>query len=455
MNPLEQTGRYTDARSLSTSTTVNSSWPQTAFRESPETPTNMQRLLGSGFGDLVHSMSEGKFKQRASGELDQPVLNCMRALIINGAANIMHANIVQRHGPPVDLTLRSLRTVDLLQRETAKPGTQANSGTQAGLDEEQLWRLYSKSEALLPNGTRVRNILWRMNNQHRTGHKKSAESERSTMINWDTAGHGLTRGPVECQKPAAGSSDLFGGAGPATAQGADLDLASCGFPPLPTPQTAGSDRDRRRLSHTAVGAEAGQMTSLGTSALPPHQEAVTQGRHATDMDIDLELARPLEFWNMPLDASLLWLANSSRSAGNGMWPLQRTTDGADEQLPRAAGVNVRQSANEIGELPLMAQQSQHVALFDTQLIDARASASAHADSAESANALGSAERQPRLGTAAADLDLFLSPNSLLPHWPHEAQATAAHKVTSAASAAYTVASAASAADGSKGKHSYT
>ncbi|KAJ2168581.1 hypothetical protein GGH15_001268 [Coemansia sp. RSA 562] len=145
MNPLEQTDRYTDARSLSTSTTVNSSWPQTAFRESPETPTNMQRLLGSGFGDLVHSMSE-----------------------------------VQRHGPPVDLTLRSLRTVDLLQREAAKPETQAKlesqatpeSQTVAGLDEEQLWRLYSKSEALLPNGTRVRNILWRMNNQHRTGHKK-------------------------------------------------------------------------------------------------------------------------------------------------------------------------------------------------------------------------------------------------------------------------------------------
>ncbi|KAJ2268079.1 Arf GTPase arl1, partial [Coemansia sp. RSA 370] len=274
MNPLEQTDRYTDARSLSTSTTVNSSWPQTAFRESPETPTNMQRLLGSGFGDLVHSMSE------ASSELDQPVLNCMRALIINGAANIMHANIVQRHGPPVDLTLRSLRTVDLLQREAAKPETQAKLETQAtpetqtvaGLDEEQLWRLYSKSEALLPNGTRVRNILWRMNNQHRTGHKKSTESERSTMINWDTAGHGLPRGPVECQKPAAGSSDLFGGAGLATAQGADLDLASYGFPPLPTPQTAGSDRDRR-LSHTTVSTEAGQMASLGTSALPPHQEA--------------------------------------------------------------------------------------------------------------------------------------------------------------------------------------
>ncbi|KAJ1793664.1 hypothetical protein LPJ67_001230 [Coemansia sp. RSA 1938] len=431
MNPLEQTDRYTDARSLSTSTTVNSSWPQTAFRESPETPTNMQRLLGSGFGDLVHSMSE-----------------------------------VQRHGPPVDLTLRSLRTVDLLQREAAKPETQAKlesqatpeSQTVAGLDEEQLWRLYSKSEALLPNGTRVRNILWRMNNQHRTGHKKSTESERSTMINWDTAGHGLPRGPVECQKPAAGSSDLFGGAGLATAQGADLDLASYGFPPLPTPQTAGSDRDRR-LSHTTVSTEAGQMASLGTSALPPHQEAVAQDRHAADMDIDLELARPLEFWNMPLDASLLWLANSSRSAGNSMWPLQRIADGADEQLHRAAGVNVRQSANEIGELPFMAQQSQHVALFDTQLIDARASASDHADSAESSDRqsqLG-AERQPRLGTTAADLDLFLSPNSLLPHWPHEAQATAAHNVTSAAqaTAAYKAASTASAADGSKGKHLYT
>ncbi|KAJ2476674.1 hypothetical protein IWW56_004786 [Coemansia sp. RSA 2131] len=452
MNPLEQAGRYTDARSLSTSTTANSSWPQTAFRETPETPGNMQRLLGSGFGDLVHSMNE-----------------------------------VQRHGPPVDLTLRSLRTVDLLQREAAKPGTQAKAGTQTGLDEEQLWRLYSKSEALLPNGTRVRNILWRMNNQHRTGHKKSTESERSTMINWNMAGHGLTRGPVEYQKPAAGSSDLFGGAGPAAAREADLDLANYGYPPLPTPQTAGSDRDRR-LSHTTVGTEAGQMALLGTAALQPHQEAVaTQDRHATDMDVDLELARPLEFWNMPLDASLLWLANSSRSARNSMWPLQRTTDGADEQLHRAAGVNVRQSTNEIGELPFMAQQSQHVAMFDTQLIDARASASAHADSggsvdsSKSANILGGAERQPRLGTTAADLDLFLSPNSLLPHWPHEAQATAApsvtneahamaaHKLTNEAhamaglkltdqaqaTAGLKLTNAASAADGSKGKQLYT
>ncbi|KAJ2819922.1 hypothetical protein IWW50_005272, partial [Coemansia erecta] len=436
------------------------------------------------------------------------------------------------HGPPIDINSAALRTVDMLRREAAVP--------EAGLDEERLWRLYSKSEALLPNGSRVRNLLWRMNNRHRIGHKKCTEAETRTMINWDTTTCG---GPVECRKTNAAvgnTGDLLGTL--AEAHAGDLGLADYRFHSMPTPLTAEPDRQqmqqqqmqmqqqrRRSSSHTVVGAEPGQLQPLGAGAtmqplgtavtlqpfqhgmaasLQPHHQGIaaslqpyqhsigaplqpyqhsigaplqpyqqnmaaslqlypqgmpqqhagtaaslssSHGRQASDTDAELELARPLEFWNMPLDASLLWLANSSsvnnNSTGEGCtWPLQRGHSDSDER------------ANEIGELPFMApaQQSQHVAAFDTQLIDARASAGVHAENSagvvgqqNSTRVIGQQNSAGVVGqqnnTKQADLDLFLSPNSLLPHWPHEAQATAVAAARKHGGAG------ASAADGSKGK----
>ncbi|KAJ2728001.1 Sodium- and chloride-dependent GABA transporter 1, partial [Coemansia sp. Cherry 401B] len=370
MNPLGLPTSYADSRPLSTSSTtaVNSAWPATG-RE----PTT----------DLIHSMSK-----------------------------------VLAHGPPVDLSSPSLRMVDML-RHDAKP---------MGLNEEQLWRLYTKSEALLPNGSRVRNILWRMNNHRQIGLKKKAEE--TAMADWNSAAQGSQA--VQYRKPAP--SSLFAVNPPA----AGIDLG------LPTPQTAhpaGLDRHRRRSSsHTVVGGDLGlpALQPLGTAASTLHEEAASHGGAAA-ADTGLELARPLEFWNMPLDPSLLWLANG----GAGAWAFPgsappnnpQSSSGHSHSAPEAAPAELfrRQNSGEVGHLPFAAaaQQSQHVGANDTQLIDARASVDSHAASA-APELSRRADTAP--SAAALDLDLFLSPNSLLPHWPHEGQATieAARKDASAA-----------------------
>ncbi|KAJ1746961.1 hypothetical protein LPJ79_005584, partial [Coemansia sp. RSA 1821] len=70
--------------------------------------------------------------------------------------------VVLTHGPAVEKSA-SLQLVEAL-RQTSLAAQQPQA---IELNEEQLLKLYSKSEALLPNGSRVRNILWRMDSQRR------------------------------------------------------------------------------------------------------------------------------------------------------------------------------------------------------------------------------------------------------------------------------------------------
>ncbi|KAJ2450965.1 Sodium- and chloride-dependent GABA transporter 1 [Coemansia sp. RSA 2336] len=378
MNPLYHPGSFSDMQALSSSTTLNTAWPRTASRE-PFQDSNSRQHGSSNGSDLIQSISQ-----------------------------------VLTHGPAVEKTA-SLQLVEAL-RQTSLATQQAME-----LNEEQLLKLYSKSESLLPNGSRVRNLLWRMDSQRRVGLEKNSVEANDAMINWSNASHGALREPVQYQKPMASSNPF-----------------ELGLLPLTAPQTAplppaGLERQRRRSSsHTIVGAEPPQQQQqqnaypLGTAAtLQPHQEEradhARRGKGGLAEMEDLELARPLELWDMALDPSLFWLAGNSST-----WLQHNST--AEKQPGVAA---TQQSANEIAQLPFMAgpshnqQQSQHVVVHDTQLIDARISAGAHggpASNTASNTASTTAGRQP--GTSALDLDLFLSPNSLLPHWPHESQATA-------------------------------
>ncbi|KAJ2647085.1 hypothetical protein IWW40_004941 [Coemansia sp. RSA 1250] len=372
MNPLYHPGSFSDMQALSSSTTLNTAWPRTAGRELFQTDSSSRQHGSSSDNDLIQSISQ-----------------------------------VLTHGPAVEKSA-SLQLVEAL-RQTSLAAQQPQA---IELNEEQLLKLYSKSEALLPNGSRVRNILWRMDSQRRIGLEKKPAQANDAMINWSNASHGAFREPVQYQKPLPSSNPFELGLLPLTAP-----------QPAPLPP-AGLERQRRRSSsHTIIGAEPPQQQNahpLGSAAtLQPHQEEPRADASA-EME-DLELARPLELWNMALDPSLFWLAGNSST-----WHQHNST----EKQPGAAAA--QQNANEIAQLPFMAgpshnqqqqqqQQSQHVVVHDTQLIDARISAGAHGGPASS-TAGSTAGKQS--GASALDLDLFLSPNSLLPHWPHESQATA-------------------------------
>ncbi|KAJ1739842.1 hypothetical protein LPJ68_004318 [Coemansia sp. RSA 1086] len=347
MNPLYHPGSFSDMQALSSSTTLNTAWPRTAGRELFQTDSSSRQHGSSSDNDLIQSISQ-----------------------------------VLTHGPAVEKSA-SLQLVEAL-RQTSLAAQQPQA---IELNEEQLLKLYSKSEALLPNGSRVRNILWRMDSQRRIGLEKKPAQANDAMINWSNASHGAFREPVQYQKPLPSSNPFELGLLPLTApQPASL-------PP------AGLERQRRRSSsHTIIGAEPPQQQNahpLGSAAtLQPHQEEPRADASA-EME-DLELARPLELWNMALDPSLFWLASNSST-----WHQHNST----EKQPGAAAA--QQNANEIAQLPFMAgpshnqQQQQHGMWF---------------------TAGSTAGKQS--GASALDLDLFLSPNSLLPHWPHESQATA-------------------------------
>ncbi|KAJ2849723.1 hypothetical protein IWW36_002415 [Coemansia brasiliensis] len=438
MNPFYHPVSFSDMQALSSSTTLNTAWPRTASRDifQADSSINTSRQPNSSNdSDLIRSISQ-----------------------------------VLTHGPPVEKSVSasaSLQLVDALRQcslATQQPQTAVE------LNEEQLLKLYSKSEALLPNGSRVRNILWRMNSRRRIDLEKvqfnAAHNANDAMINWSNASHGAYREPVQCQKPLSSNSAFEMELLPSAGQNAGT--GSYGYMSLSTPQTAplppaGLDRQRRRSSsHTIVGAEPAQQQqqnthSLGNAAtLQPHQEEESHYvpphglDRSTEMD-DLELARPLELWNMALDPSLLWLTGNSSA-----WP-QLSNNGTEKQPHGQSGAAAatQQNANEIAQLPFLAgpaahhnqqQQSQHVVVHDTQLIDARVSAGAF-DSLNRSSAGSTSAANNQTGASALDLDLFLSPNSLLPHWPHESQATAEPSRLPAAGS--------TAKDGSKGKFTWS
>ncbi|KAJ2400139.1 hypothetical protein GGI10_006272, partial [Coemansia sp. RSA 2530] len=151
------------------------------------------------------------------------------------------------------------------------------------------------------------------------------------------------------------------------------------------------------------------------------------------MDLDLELARPLELWGTQqlVDTALLWQPPPlplplpvASSVNNGGFPIPFSVGMANESAwPQRQSLDTGFHQSGGFALPIAAantqpqwhfhQQSHRPSMevvYDTQFIDARSSALAPASV---------------LASTAADrsLDLLRSPTSLLPHWPEQDTST--------------------------------
>ncbi|KAJ2490192.1 Sodium- and chloride-dependent GABA transporter 1 [Coemansia sp. RSA 2050] len=306
---------------------------------------------------------------------------------------------VLTNGLPVAAAVPLLRAVDL-------PTTDLSPL----LEEEKLRRLYTKSGDLLPNGERVRNFLWRMESRRRYRVSLHKSSDAPPMP---------TPTPLKLTSTYEPPRDAV--------------LAQHSF----QPEIQFIDLRRRSSSHTVVGLEptpapanasqapASTLQLPGIFDLPP----VPNSNAGRDMDLDLELARPLELWGMQqlVDTSLLWqppplplpLPVASSVNGGGFpnpFSVGMANDSAWHQR-QSLETGFHQSSG--FALPIAAastqpqwpfhQQSHRPsmeAVYDTQFIDARSSALAPASV---------------LASSAADrsLGLLRSPTSMLPHWPEQ------------------------------------
>ncbi|KAJ2157724.1 Sodium- and chloride-dependent GABA transporter 1 [Coemansia sp. RSA 552] len=318
------------------------------------------------------------------------------------------ADYVLGHGAEVDLEQPRLHMVEELRRGPAR--------TRQDLGADQLLRLYTRSEDILPNGARIRNLLWRMDRAKRRqprGHGQKTGrlgvDDDTGMAKWNET-RGSTAGPlVECRHSLFESSA-------AAAVEAEDELAAYA-PIMPTPLTGQihapqasqapshhhHQHRRRSSSRTVVGIDQQQYLSSSLAALQPHKEELRNG--GVDAN-EPELARPLEPWSggsAPLDPSLFLLA-----AGSTGPPAFTSSVVATHGLGLALMSGPAQQS----------QQQQQPVIPETQFIDARASA---APRHHHAQAQAKVEQARVLDLA--DLDMFLSPNSLHPHWPNEGAAT--------------------------------
>ncbi|KAJ2865893.1 hypothetical protein FB639_005066, partial [Coemansia asiatica] len=356
-----------------------------------------------------------------------------------------------------------------------------------GLDEEKLWRLYTKSENVLPNGSRARNLLWRMQSRRLKNPSVNAK-QHEDLKSWagtNAAANTVLHGPLTESPKTAAVSEFTGNSGhiaalsmPAPRQLPKRQQPSSSMAADAATEMTLLDFRRRSSSHAVAGtdraSDGSALLGLGpaTTLQPQHhymtlplprqqqQQSYQPLQHieqpyapvptmattaATggmldlnlnldmDLDLDLELARPLELWQMPLDASLFLLPPTAAStdagrdnsstlaslfpAGNSQLGLGMPFASAQAQYP-----NQQQHPNQ--QQPLLHTE----VICDTKFIDARSSAIAHArkcaagaSSSDSSAAPAMTEEQMRTA-----LDSVLrSPTSLLPHWPEQVKDPAA------------------------------
>ncbi|KAJ2367078.1 hypothetical protein IW150_005766, partial [Coemansia sp. RSA 2607] len=271
----------------------------------------------------------------------------------------------------------------------------------AVLDEDRLWMLYTKSENLLPNGSRARNLLWRMRAQRRLKEKCAADRTLAKTV---------LSGPLtESPKTAA-----VGGAG------------SKALDEIPDDITMLDLRTRSLSSHTMVGERADTASLPAPTSMPvltqqqQHFSMTMPPRNAS-LDVDMELARPLELWGMPLDTSLAWLP-----------PLPPTADVSSHPWPpliqQQQQQQQQQHFNIAMHMPASGAAAAQTAVtapaptgyvHDTRFIDARSSAIAQNKLASDA-AASLTDQQMRAVLDGA----LLSPTSLLPHWPERPKGVA-------------------------------
>ncbi|KAJ2793640.1 hypothetical protein H4R20_006483, partial [Coemansia guatemalensis] len=203
---------------------------------------------------------------------------------------------------------------------------------------------------------------------------------------------------------------------------------------------------RRSSSHTVVGADqtAQSLASSLESArtLPPQPEdglqtmfGVDPAAGAAEVGGELELARPLEPWDMGLDPSLFWISSNYGGWGqhNGvgaamgqqgldfMSPANASGGGGGGHTKQQQQQSHKQSPDISGRL------STSEIVFDTRFIDARSSTGTQQQQQQAADTRNAHNGAAAAAAAAQTFDLehlFLSPNSLLPHWPDESEAIA-------------------------------
>ncbi|PIA13566.1 hypothetical protein COEREDRAFT_83394, partial [Coemansia reversa NRRL 1564] len=305
----------------------------------------------------------------------------------------------------------------------------------ATADEEDLWRLYTKSESLLPDGPRVRNFLWRMDNQRRVKleKKKNSKMAPNTIIASPDAIHNIAvPGELKFNGSTVGMDGPFGPAGILLSASPKVVSCNTGLqyisqaPQIHTTLVDARQQSttniqqhwrRRSSSNTVIGLDqmattqslASSLESARTLQSQPEdtQHPIFSRNPAVEMG-DLELARPLESWDFGFDPSLLLMGN------NGRWENQQITQHnrvyqQGQNKPNADKHTIQQSHKQSPDISNVLSNTEII--FDTQFIDARSSTSA---------GIGI----QTTNTHNKDLDhLFLSPNSLLPHWPDESQVT--------------------------------
>ncbi|KAJ1769382.1 hypothetical protein LPJ74_004091 [Coemansia sp. RSA 1843] len=324
----QQTGRLATCPSLPTSTHETSNTTQT--QQSPF-------LHDSGYEDLIRTMDK-----------------------------------VLTQGPPIDMAAAApsfkMMVDGIVSSGDSNPSSTSNKMSPTSrnveshaLDMEKLWKLYTRSESLLPHGTRIRNLLWRMDRKLKPPRQQQAEKTATTTATTAAATDGGRSGRQR--------QHMFGG--PLMASPEALPFTSA----LTIPQTAAipqlhqssflyspsassaMDMQRRSSSHTAVGNSFAniqqreqqpqqQQQQLQTSLLLDSAAPTLQAQQShpppqqQTLDLDfldnMELARPLELWNnIPLGAPLeLWLPNNP---GNGIYPATADGQGFADGLPFAAG----------------------------------------------------------------------------------------------------------------------
>ncbi|KAJ2090752.1 hypothetical protein IW138_002370 [Coemansia sp. RSA 986] len=150
----QQTGRLATCPSLPTSTHETSNTTQT--QQSPF-------LHDSGYEDLIRTMDK-----------------------------------VLTQGPPIDMAAAApsfkMMVDGIVSSGDSNPSSTSNKMSPTSrnveshaLDMEKLWKLYTRSESLLPHGTRIRNLLWRMDRKLKPPRQQQAEKPQQQQQQQQTS----------------------------------------------------------------------------------------------------------------------------------------------------------------------------------------------------------------------------------------------------------------------------
>ncbi|KAJ2219562.1 hypothetical protein IWW45_009306, partial [Coemansia sp. RSA 485] len=219
----------------------------------------------------------------------------------------MNQTLVQ--GPPINLQTSRQQMIESVCRTGLTETSNGRTSTLVdGLDEEKLWRLYTRSENVLPNGSRARNLLWRMQSRQLkhtsvryrlwTAGRDLQDAMRNiahkNMEKWPGTGIGSTvlHGPLTESPKTAAVSDYAHALGKSSdykkpaSSGSGRHTAVLSMPAKRQTETEASaetemtllDFRRRSSSHTVAGTGNDTSAMLGlesAATLQPQQHYMT------------------------------------------------------------------------------------------------------------------------------------------------------------------------------------